>query len=247
MLPLSTVWIATGNNLIIGADTARRTIYCRLESMLENPEDRTDFKYSDVIEHAKRNRHRLAVSAVTIFRAFLVADCPDVGVSAWGSFEKWAQLIGGAIVWAGMADPMATRSEVRDADRSTEMLLLLHDGIQSAAPDEGLTASEIAKLLSHPILPDEIDDYECLRAAINEVCEPKLSGGRPVYSSRKIGYRLRSFAGRVCAGRRLVRDERTSAGYKWRVELLGKSPETKRAPAIDQPEPQDNSAAWGTA
>ena len=219
-LPLTTVWIATGNNLSIGADTARRTVYCRLESMLENPEDRTEFKHANIIEHCKTNRARLAVAAVTILRGYLAAGCPDVGVRNWGSFEQWSNLICGATKWSGFADPMATRTLIRDADRSTELLIMLQDGIESVAGDDGLTAADMAKLLSNPIGPDQSDENELLRSAIDELCEPKLSGGRLVYSSRKIGYRLRSFAGRVCSGRRLVRDERTSKGNKWRIERI---------------------------
>ena len=52
------------------------------------------------------------------------------------------------------------------------------DGIDDAAPGEGLTTAEMVTLLTHPLGPDESDPYESLRAVVNELCEPKLSGGR---------------------------------------------------------------------
>src|SRR5207253_1118661 len=43
-----TVIFATGNNIETLGDTTRRVIVCRLEPRVENPEDRTDFKYKDL-------------------------------------------------------------------------------------------------------------------------------------------------------------------------------------------------------
>ncbi len=47
-LPLFTIWLATGNNAILGADTARRTIHIRLASPMEKPEERTGFQHADL-------------------------------------------------------------------------------------------------------------------------------------------------------------------------------------------------------
>ena len=40
--PLYMTWYATGNNVMIGADTSRRVCHIRLESPVEKPEERTD-------------------------------------------------------------------------------------------------------------------------------------------------------------------------------------------------------------
>ena len=218
-LPLSTVWIATGNNLVFGADTARRTLYCRLESPLEHPEDREDFRHPNIVQFVRSNRHRLATAAVTILRGYFSAGCPSVELQSWGSYSEWSKLIRAAIVWAGLPDPAGTRTLVRQTDRSAELLGMLMDGIDDAAPGEGLTTAEMVTLLTHPLGPDESDPYESLRAVVNELCEPKLSGGRLVYSARRLGNRLKSFCGRVCGGRKLIRSkERTKAGYRWLIE-----------------------------
>ncbi|MFG0260514.1 MAG: hypothetical protein ACF8LK_09210, partial [Phycisphaerales bacterium JB041] len=46
--PLLAVWIAAGNNVTVKADTTRRTVYIRLDSPLEHPEDRGEFKHKDL-------------------------------------------------------------------------------------------------------------------------------------------------------------------------------------------------------
>ena len=239
-LPLTTVWIATGNNLVFGADTARRTLYCRLESPLEHPEDREDFRHPNIVQFVRSNRHRLAAAAVTMLRAYFAADCPSVEMQSWGSYSAWSKLIRSAIIWAGLPDPAGTRTLVRQTDRSAELLGMLMDGIEDAAPGEGLTASEMVTLLQHPIGPDETDAYESLRAVVNELCEPKTSGGRLIYSSRRLGNRLKSFTGRVCGNRKLIRsDERTKAGYRWLIE-------NSEQPKIDTPVAPDTPTAIGS-
>ena len=197
LLPLRTVWIATGNNLELSADTARRTLLARLESPDEHPEDRTGFRHSDLKGWVREHRARLAVAGLTVLRAFFAAGKPDAGLTPWGSFEDWSQLIRGAIVFAGQADPCANRSLVRDADRSAELLRLIHAGIdESDVSGDGLTTAEMASMLSHHVGPDEVDGCPTLRVAIAELC-----GGK--FDSRKIGYGLRRFKGRVYGGRRL--------------------------------------------
>ena len=130
-LPLTTVWGATGNNIVLAADTARRTLYCRVESPMENPEERTGFRYPSLIPWVRRHRHRLAAAAVTILRAYVAAGGPSQGLTPWGSFEAWSGLIRHAIVWVGLLDPWETRTIVRAADRSAELLRLVLDGIGS--------------------------------------------------------------------------------------------------------------------
>ncbi len=193
-LPLNAVWCATGNNISFGADTARRVLCCRLVSPEENPEDRTGFRHPQLLEWLRNDRHRLAVAAVTILRAFAAAGRPDQGLKPWGSYEAWGKLIRGAIVYAGLPDPAETRQEVRNSDRSAEILRLLIDGLEEAA--EPLSSADIGRILSDTPDPGKPDPYESLRTAIAELC--------PNPTNAKIGSSLRSFKGRVCGEKRIA-------------------------------------------
>src|SRR5262249_46382873 len=89
-LPMNTVWAATGNNVMLRDDMPRRVMHCRLISPVENPEDRTDFKYPNLLEHVHRERGKLLAAGLTILRAFCVAGRPDQGLRPWGSYEAWS-------------------------------------------------------------------------------------------------------------------------------------------------------------
>ena len=227
-LPLTTVWLASGNNLSIGADTARRTLLCRLESSHENPEDRSDFRHPNLLAWVREHRHRLAVAGLTILRAYIAAGRPDQNLVPWGSFEEWSNLIRGSIVWAELADPANTRMIVREADRSTELLRLLVAGIQEVdSIGGGVTSGEIERLLSHPIQPDEHDPYPILREAISECCDEP--------TARKIGNQLRKYIGRVCGGLCLAKIPGRARTNCWTVQSVtsgvsGESGESSGAP-----------------
>ena len=89
-LPLCVTWCASGNNVMLAADTTRRTLHIRLESPMENREERTGFKYPNVTEHAHRNRSGLLSAALTILRGYCCAGRPRHGLTAWGTFEARA-------------------------------------------------------------------------------------------------------------------------------------------------------------
>lgn len=208
VLPLTTVWCATGNNMVLGADTARRVLYCRLETDMDNPEERQGFRHENLIGWVRDHRHRLAVAAVTMVRAYAAARFPRQNIKPWGSYEAWSDLIRNTIVWAGIPDPWKTRTIVREADRSVELLGLIHDGIVEADPDGvGITSGQIVKLLD--------DQHPKLCAAVTELCGAKID-------ARRIGYALRSYVGRVRAGRRLNRDTAHDKVARWVVRSVSR-------------------------
>lgn len=208
-LPLQTVWMATGNNLSYGSDLARRVLPIRMATTEERPEDRTDFRHADLLGWVAGNRPRLAVAALTILRAYFVAGCPEQDGGAWGSFEAWSRIIRGSVVWAGAADPMATRETARESDDSQALLGMLIHGLAEAGADaDGLTAKEIERLAAHR--PDEAPTCPTLVEAVAQIC-----GDRP--NARRIGARLRSYAGRYCGGRRIVADKAHNNVTRWAV------------------------------
>lgn len=210
-LPATTVWFATGNNVVIGADTARRVLYARIESPEENPEDRTGFTHENLPGWVRQNRHRLAVAAITMLRGYVAAGRPSQKLVPWGSFEAWSNLVRSTIVWAGLLDPCSTRAIVREKDRSAELLRLFLDGIKEMdLGGEGVTSADIKRLLERPIGQDGVDVYPSMRAAVAESCE-KLT-------ARAIGYALRKYIGRVCGGRRIVAEKGHAKITSWLVE-----------------------------
>lgn len=210
-LPLTTIWVATGNNIALEADTARRTLLTRLESPEEHPEERTGFAHPDLLAWVSNERRRLAVAGLTILRAYVAAGRPDQNLPPWGSFDAWSNLVRQAIVWAGLADPAETRAIVREADRSVELLGLIHDALEEADAGRGVTTAEIVRLLEPHSRTDASDPYPILRAAVAEICGSKID-------ARRLGIELRKHLGRVWKGRRLEREDDSHGKVaRWRV------------------------------
>jgi hypothetical protein len=193
-LPISMTWVATGNNVMLAADTARRTLHIRLDSLEQRPELRSGFKYSDLINHVKRNRAELVEAVLTILSAYCAAGRPRMNLPAWGSFEGWSNLIRNAVVWCGLPDPGLTREELAkksDEDANTAQLIINHwrsvdhDGV-------GVTAAEVLRRLE-----TESPTYDPLREALCDLCR---TGGDRLPSPKSLGMRLQKYRGRVVNG-----------------------------------------------
>lgn len=200
-MPLVTTWAATGNNVVLGADTSRRVCHIRLDSKLENPEEREDFRHRELLRWIRQERPRLLAAALTILAAYCEAGRPDQKLKTWGSFEGWSGLVRQAIVWAGLPDPGETREELtRSSDREAAGLRALLQGWQEMDQEGvGITAANLIKRLER-----EPDQYELLRSAVLELC-PTGSGKLP--SPRSLGNKLRHLRGRVVGGRALDKRE----------------------------------------
>lgn len=192
-LPLTTVWASTGNNIQLVGDTARRTMFVRLKTDLENPEERTGFAHPDLIDWVRTERRRLAVAALTLLRAYVVAGRPKQNLPPWGSYEAWSDLIRQEIVWVGLPDPAGTRQIVREADKNAEILRIVLAGIEGAGE---VTTADLLRLAER-----EPDTHPAVCACITELC----GGDKEKQTASRLGSRLRAFVDRVCDGKTLTK------------------------------------------
>jgi hypothetical protein len=210
------VWWLTANNVELGGDLPRRTLHVRLESRLESPEERRDFKHPDLLAWIGANRRRLVASALTLLRAFTHAGSPmPPGMSLWGSFEEWTRLVPAALVWAGMSDPMLVRASAQagvSQDRGN--LLAVLDGIRRLRGAHPATGKElIADLFASARAQDAA--FDDAREAIETVTRAQ-PGKLPEHT--KLGYYLRKAKGRVAGGMRLVAFDPGQRVIRWLVE-----------------------------
>jgi hypothetical protein len=176
-LPLTLTWYATGNNVTVEADTTRRIIHIRLDSLDEKPEERTGFAHPQLLPWVSENRVRLLMDSLTVLSAFCQAGRPDQNLTPYGSFEGWSNLIRNALVWAGMSDPYITRTDllaksdtVSQTIRQLQKLARLHDPRQQgftvarlvkAAYGDGYhvpsdaTASSMREIIESLVLPED--------------------------------------------------------------------------------------------
>jgi hypothetical protein len=100
-IPVTCVWLATANNPALSLEVARRTISIRLDSQVERPWLRSDFKHRPLLRWARENRGQLIWAALTLVRNWIVAGKP-AGKQSLGSYESWAEVTGGILEEAGI-------------------------------------------------------------------------------------------------------------------------------------------------
>jgi len=212
-LPLIPVWYATGNNISVAADTARRIIHIRLDVLDENPEQRAGFRYPHLLVWVGQNRSRLLSAALTILSAYCRAGRPTHGLTAYGSFEGWSELVREAVVWVGLADPCLTRIRlVESADTTVDTLTQLITAWQQYdTSGTGMIASELLNTLypqqKHYTPNDEAS--VAMRAALENLVSCP-SGKTP--TPRQVANKLKKYCRRVVRGSYLDID--TSQGRR---------------------------------
>jgi hypothetical protein len=210
-MPLYMTWHATGNNVAVAADTARRICYCRLESAEERPEERSGFRHPDLLAWVGANRGRLLVAALTILRAYCSAGRPDMGLPAWGSFEGWSGLVRSAVVWTGLPDPGETRLLLQKSVDVTaqHMSVLLDYWQQMDEGKRGLTAAEVIKTL-YKEAPLQVPDWH---ADFKNLLEEMLD--KP--EARALGTKLRSYKRRIFGNRFIDQKGTLDRAVRWAV------------------------------
>ena len=144
--PVNATIFATGNNLTIAGDLIRRTLLCSLDAHCERPELRT-FDV-DAIKTTRSNRGQLIAAALTVLRAWQVAQKQEkLSLSPFGSFEQWSRRIREPLVWLGRADPCSTVTRVRDNDPARESLwAVVTQWDEHLGHEQAYTVQEVVKL-----------------------------------------------------------------------------------------------------
>jgi hypothetical protein len=220
-IPLYACWFATGNNVVLKGDTSRRVVHCRLESIEENPEERSGFVHADLVSWVTQERPRLTAAALTILAGYCAAGYPDMDLKPWGSFENWSALVRSAVAWCGLPDPGETRRELAEqADTEIAALAQLIDGWATVDPAaDGMTVASVVDAINDyqknhlATMPEE---FQQLRDAISELV-PTRGGRFP--SSQAVGRKLTHLRRRVIANRYL--DSKPSRiGNLWYVKTV---------------------------
>lgn len=209
----STLWVATGNNVTPRHDLFRRCLPIRLESPLERPETRTDFRLADcpccrgqVARHALTHRAAYLRDCLILLR-HCHADAVDGGPTiGYPAFERAVLSPLGRLL--GL-DLTATRT-ISDADseqvRIARAVILGWRGLPNGKV--GLSARQALSIVEADAVR-----FASLRDALLE-----WSTDDRLPSPRTVGNRLKSFRGRVFGGWRIVQTTKGEHGVAWRVE-----------------------------
>jgi len=116
-MPIRCLWIATGNNPEFSNEMARRLVRIRLDPHVERPWQRTGFRHPDLMTWVRANRQRLVAACLTLCQAWIAAGKPR-GSRTIGSYENWAQIIGGVLEVAGVEGFLGNLDEMMEASDS---------------------------------------------------------------------------------------------------------------------------------
>ena len=193
---------ATGNNLILVGDLTRRALLCRLDPKCERPEIRVFGR--NPLAFAKADRPRYVAAVLTILRAFHVAGRPS-SANRLGSFEDWSDLIRGALLWLGYADPVESMEAIRKADpRRADLANVAAQWRDVIGVAERVTVAEVVKIAR-------------TRAELREALFA-VAGDRGAVNNRRLGKWLAEVSGRIEDGFRFEQCGERKSVSLWRLE-----------------------------
>lgn len=218
-VPNRATWIATGNNLQVAGDLARRCYHIRLDARQARPWERTDFKHPDLRGWTRANRGRLLWALLTLARAWWTAGQPPADVPILGGFTPWAKTIGGILAHAGLEgflsnifEFMATADS--EASEWEAFLVSWHHTFGTEIVTVARLKIEISSIGAVPM-------RDALPSKLIDVVEKNSF-------SKVLGNQLRSHAGRHYGtdGYRLIRQENDAhtRTARWSVERTREEP-----------------------
>lgn len=210
-VPSAAALFATGNNLAIRGDMARRGLLCRLDAGVEHPEDRA-FN-NDILAEARRRRSELVSAVLTIARWHHLhrGSAPPAG-RRFAGFETWCERVRDPLLALGHRDPVEALDVTRGADIEGTRLAAVKDQWYAAFNDTPKTCSEAIKEASERDSSGEIRN--------NELCEALTgaTGDRPgAISARKLSHYLGRHEGKIVDGCRFQRDGERAKVVTWRL------------------------------
>jgi hypothetical protein len=189
-LPNDRLWTVTGNNLSLGGDMRRRTVWVTIDPRMEHPEARTDFRHPDLEGWVARNRARLLAALLGVVADWVEAGRPMTEARRSDSFALWEQTVDSVLKHAGLDGTVNHVESVRkqgleDEEEWGNTLVALHRvfGDGTFTVKQALRAAQMEDLETDE-LPGEIGD--------------KIDRGQN--AAKSFGWWLRNRTGRWASG-----------------------------------------------
>lgn len=114
-LPNDRLWVVTGNNVHIGGDLERRTLWVTINAGMERPEERTDFSIPDLEGWVRQHRGDLLWALLTLVRAWVAAGSPEPDRPTSDSFGRWVAVLRGILDVAGLEGVVGHAESIQKA------------------------------------------------------------------------------------------------------------------------------------
>jgi hypothetical protein len=200
-VPNRAVLSATGNNITPVGDMARRSIVVRLDANTERLKQRV-FEIEDLRSYVMTNRPQLLVNALTIIKAYQLADDVEHMPVLLPSFERWSKFAREPLIWLGMPDPVETQKE---ADDETDSLGAVFAALANHFGDREFTCNDVARVAGG------LMDADGELIASMQQC-----GCSEPASPMKVGYWMRGVRDKIVDGIKLISLERSSKAMRYK-------------------------------
>ncbi len=182
-LPVRQVWIATGNNLIFSEEIARRVAYIRLDANMEQPDQRSGFLHPNLLAWVHENRPALVTACCTLIANWFDQGKPLFTDRVKGSYESWAQIMGGILHSFGCDDLLGNMASVR-ITASTESDTL-RNFVEAWAERWDTTPVGAALLITVASYDDDPNGWQG-ENLLAEICTALREAGRRVQMGKYI-------------------------------------------------------------
>ncbi|MCC6557280.1 MAG: hypothetical protein IT372_30380 [Polyangiaceae bacterium] len=237
-------WYGSGNNVHYAReDTRRRVCTIRILTNEERPEERSGYRIADLEGYVLEHRGELLAATLTLLRGWILAETkastlPGWG-GPWGSFNQWDQVVRGAILFAGLTDPIATKATKDATDAAASGLRELVEGIEEAVTQldhRGVTAAQIIDAMTENDEWRRADRkisvrFKRLRDAFSKLF-PKLPSGR-LPNQYQLGNLLGRFRAKPCA-RKWILSRKLNGDNLWVVEAVPETSKVQQSAAVEQ-------------
>lgn len=95
------LWTITGNNVSIGGDLVRRTLWVGIDPGVPNPEQRTGFTIRNLPDHVAEHRGAILHALLVWVRAWIAAGAPAEERSS-DDYARWSAVVRGILQVAGV-------------------------------------------------------------------------------------------------------------------------------------------------
>jgi hypothetical protein len=220
-LPANAMVTATGNNLVLAGDMARRALLCHLDPQCERPELRV-FE-NDPLDAVRRDRPRYLVAALTALRAYHVAGRPQQ-CEPLGSFAAWSRWVRDALVWPGQADPVETMEAVRAQDPRLDALTAVLTQWWDVIGPARVSGRDIIERATrqttavNAVFPRHEFAHPDFREALLAV-----AGDGGAVNGRRLSKWIAANEGRIVDGLRIVRKGMVTGFMTWELQRTGRS------------------------
>lgn len=215
-LPQTAAWFATGNNIQMGGDIARRAYWIRLDAGSARPWLREGFKHDPLIDWVREHRSDILSKLLIMVKAWFVAGTPHADVLLLGSFNEWCRAIGDILAFAGVDGFLGNAAQLYDnADQEIAQWDLFLGEWRKLHWNTPITATILKADLT--VFGKDAEIYRALQCEMPE--DIIKATGKDSRGTQALGVVLRSRADQVFpSGRKLVSEFDThTKAQKWTV------------------------------